>query len=105
GGGAQPASAAEQWLLARRRRLRELEAEVGRLAAAVEAGQIGVTTLSSGLTSLRERITGLRQSVQARLADRLAGEKDLERAVQEHDRVSRHVETIGLGSGQVGRGC
>src|SRR5437867_2089697 len=103
GGGAQPASAAEQSLLARKRQLRELEAEVGRLAAAVEAGQIGVTTLSSGLASLRERITGLRQSVQARLADRLAGEKDLERAVQEHDRVSRHVETIELESGQIAR--
>ena len=103
GGGAQAASAAEQSLLARKRQLRELEAEVGRLAAAVEAGQIGVTTLSSGLASLRERITGLRQSVQARLADRLAGEKDLERAVQEHDRVSRHVETIELESGQIAR--
>src|SRR5439155_1329742 len=103
GGGAQPASAAEQSLLARKRQLRELEAEVGRLAAAVEAGQIGVTTLSSELASLRERITGLRQSVQARLADRLAGEKDLERAVQEHDRVSRHLETIELESGQIAR--
>src|SRR5436309_5063568 len=103
GGGAQAASAAEQSLLARKRQLRELEAEVGRLAAAVEAGQIGVTTLSSGLASLRERITGLRQSVQARLADRLAGQKDLERAVQEHDRVSRHVETIELESGQIAR--
>src|SRR5258706_1237735 len=103
GGGAEAASAAEQSLLARKRQLREFEAEVGRLAVAVDFGQSSVTTLSSELVSLRERLTELGQSVQARLADRLAGDKDLERAVQEHDRVSRHVETIELESRQIAR--
>ena len=101
GGGDQATSAAEQSLLARKRQRRDLEAEVGRLAAVVDAGQTGVATLSGALASLRERLAVLGLSVQARLADRLAGEKDLERAVQEHDRVSRHVETIELESRQV----
>ena len=44
-----------------------------------------------------------RKSVQARLADRLAGEKDLERAAQEHERMQRHLETISSESRQVAR--
>jgi chromosome segregation protein len=51
----------------------------------------------------REQIVELRKSVQARLADRLAGEKDLERAAQEHERMQRHLETISSESRQVAR--
>ena len=51
--------------------------------------------------TLRARLGGLEQSVQARQADRLASEKDLEQSVREHERAHRHVETIGAESRQV----
>ena len=101
GGGDQAASASEHSLLARKRQLRELEAEVHRLTAVVDAGQSEVTTLGASVAALREHLAGLGRSVQARLAERLAGEKDLERAGQEHERVQRHLETIETESRQV----
>ncbi len=103
-GGENRASAAtEHSLLARKRQLRDLEGEVQRLSAVVDAGQTEVTTLSASVVALREQSAGLGRSVQARLAERLAGEKDLERAAQEHERVQRHLETISAESRQVAR--
>jgi len=103
-GGENRASAAtEHSLLARKRQLRDLEREVQRLSAVVDAGQTEVTTLGASVVALREQSAGLGQSVQARLAERLAGEKDLERAAQEHERVLRHLETISAESQQVAR--
>ncbi len=103
-GGENRASAAtEHSLLARKRQLRDLEGEVQRLSAVVDAGQTEVTTLSASVVALREQSAGLGRSVQARLAERLAGEKDLERAAQEHERVQRHLETISAESWQVAR--
>jgi chromosome segregation protein len=101
GGGEQAASAMEHSLLARKRQLRELEAEVQRLSAVVEAGQTEITTLGAEFATLREQIGVLARSVQARLAERLAGEKDVERAGQEHARVQQHVETVEVESRQV----
>ena len=103
-GGENRASAAtEHSLLARKRQLRDLEGEVQRLSAVVDAGQTEVTTLGASVVALREQSAGLGRSVQARLAERLAGEKDLERAAQEHERVLRHLETISAESQQVAR--
>src|SRR5213593_1721158 len=103
-GGENRASAAtEHSLLARKRQLRDLEGEVQRLSAVVDAGQTEVTTLGASVGALREQCAGLGRLVQARLAERLAGEKDLERAAQEHERVQRHLETISAESRQVAR--
>src|SRR6267143_2015507 len=101
GGGEQAASATEHSLLARKRQLRELESEVQRLASVVEAGQTEITTLSAEFATLREQIGELARAVQARLAECLAGDKDVERAGQEHARVQRHVETVEAESRQV----
>ena len=101
GGAAGVASDTEHSLLARKRQLRELEAEVERLAAVVETGQAEITTLGAEFATMREQIGELAKAVQARLADRLAGDKDVERAGQEHARVQRHVETVEAESRQV----
>ena len=103
GGGDQTASATEHSLLARKRQLRELESEVQRLSSVVEAGQAEITTLGAEFATLREQIGELARAVQARLAERLAGDKDVERAGQEYARVQRHVETVEAESGQVAR--
>ena len=103
GGENRASAAAEHSLLARKRQLRDLEGEVQRLSAVVDAGQTEVTTLGASVVALREQSAGLGRSVQARLAERLAGEKDLERAAQEHERVLRHLETISAESQQVAR--
>src|SRR2546426_1094176 len=103
-GGENRASAAtEHSLLARKRQLRDLEGEVQQLSAVVDAGQTEVTTLGASVVALREQSAGLGRAVQARLGERLAGEKDLERAAQEHERVQRHLETISADSRQVAR--
>src|SRR5437016_11026687 len=103
GGGARAASETEHSLLARKRQLRELESEVQRLSSVVEAGQAEITTLGAEFATLREQIGELARAVQARLAGRLAGDKDVERAGQEYARVKRHAETVHGESGQVAR--
>src|SRR5215471_19805224 len=103
GGGAGTATESEHSLLARKRQLRELEAEVERLAAVVETGQNEITTLGAEFATLREQIGELARAVQARLAERLSWDKDVERTGQEHARVQRHVETVESESRQVAR--
>ncbi len=99
GGGEPPVI--EHSLLTRKRELRDLEDEVRRLDGAVEEGQTAVAALAAEVGTLRARIAGLDQSVQARQADRVASEKDLEQSVREHERVHRHLETIETESRQV----
>ena len=100
-GGAAAASGMEHSLLARKRRLRELEGEVARLAARVEERQAAGAALAVSVAALRERLGGLEASVQARQADRLAGGKDLEQVAREHDRVRRHRATVEAEARQV----
>ena len=100
-GGAESA-AAPQSLLTRKRQLRELEDEVARLAATLDAQQAIAASLAAEVATLRARLGGLEQSVQARQAERVSSEKDLEQSVREHERVHRHVETIGAEARQVG---
>ena len=96
-------TAAEQSLLGRKRQVRELEADVERLIAALEAHQSTVTEVSAEVAALGARLGSLEQSIQTRQADRLTGEKDLEQSVREHERVERHRATVQTEAGQVSR--
>src|SRR5436190_2511916 len=87
--------AGEHSLLARKRQLRELDEEVARLIADVERRQAAAAALAAELTTLRARLGGLDHDVQARQAERVGSEKDIEQAVREHERVQRHLETLG----------
>ncbi|HEV8586529.1 MAG TPA: chromosome segregation protein SMC [Methylomirabilota bacterium] len=101
GGGTPDEGATEHSLLARKRHLRELDDEVTRLTADVEARQDAAATLAADLTTLRARLGGLDSDVQARHADRVGSEKDLEQSAREHERVHRHLETLGAEARQV----
>src|SRR5438552_1951828 len=91
----------EHSLLARKRQLRELDDEVARLIADVETRQAAAAALAAELTTLRARLGGLDHDVQARQAERVGSEKDIEQAVREHERVQRHLETLGSEPHQV----
>ncbi len=103
GGGDESVAATDHSLLTRKRQLRELDDDVHRLTAAVEEAQGTATRLAAETATLRARVGGLEQSVQARQAERLSSEKDLEQSVREHERVHRHLETIGAESRQVAK--
>src|SRR3989442_707652 len=95
GGPASVVGAGAHSLLARKRHLRELDEAVARLIADVETRQDAVAALSAELTTLRARLGRLGHDVQARQAERVGSEKDIEQAVREHERVHRHLETLG----------
>ncbi|HSE93589.1 MAG TPA: AAA family ATPase, partial [Methylomirabilota bacterium] len=95
--------AAERSLLARKRQIRELEDEVRGIDAGVAAAQATAARLGDEVAALRARIAESEQALSIRRAERLAGEKDLEQAGREHERVVRHAETVRLEAGQVGR--
>jgi chromosome segregation protein len=99
--GGSEAAAPPQSLLTRKRQLRELESEVQRLTDTVDTEQGAVASLGAEVATLRARLSGLEHAVQARQAERLASEKDIEQAVREHERLHRHLETIGAESRQV----
>jgi chromosome segregation protein len=93
---------AEHSLLARKRRLRELEDELRRLVGEVADGERIVSELGAEVGGLRARVAETGESLQGLLAERLAGEKDLEQSLRERARVCRHRETVELELGQVG---
>ncbi len=101
GGGEALASDVQHSLLARKRQLRELEEDARRLMAVVDRAQATVAALAAEVASVRERISRLDQTLNARQAERLAGEKDLEQSAREHERVHRHLETIRTEARQV----
>ncbi|MEX2148184.1 MAG: chromosome segregation protein SMC [Candidatus Rokuibacteriota bacterium] len=101
GGGDESSAATDHSLLTRKRQLRELEDDVQRLTAAVDEAQSTAARLAAETATLKARVGGLEQSVQARQAERLSSEKDLEQSGREHERVHRHLETIGTESRQV----
>src|SRR5882724_3826160 len=84
GGAAADDGAGEHSLLARKRHLRELDEAVARLVTDVEARQDAASALSAELTTLRARLGSLDHDVQARQAERVGSEKDIEQAVREH---------------------
>jgi chromosome segregation protein len=101
GAGGADEGAVEHSLLARKRQVRELDDEVARLTADVEARQDAAAALAADLTTLRARLGSLDSDVQVRQAERVGSEKDLEQSVREHERVHRHLETLGTETRQV----
>jgi chromosome segregation protein len=101
GGAASDDGAGEQALLLRKRQLRELDEEVTGLLADVETRQDAAAALAADLGALRTRLGSLDHDVQARQAERLGSEKDIEQVVREHERVQRHLDTLGSEIGQV----
>ena len=81
-------------LLGRKRALRQLSEELGTVALEVEAQQERLSALDREVESLRARQELLQVSVHAQETARLTGEKDIEAARREADRVWRHLETL-----------
>jgi chromosome segregation protein len=101
GGAEGPAGNEGHSLLGRKRQLRELADAVAHLEGEVAAEQSAVTELVAEVATVRARLAGLAESTQARLAERLANEKDLEQAGREHERVQRFRATVETESRQV----
>jgi len=100
-GGATPSGGAEHSLLGRRRELRELEAEVSRLAVLMDDAQTETAQLDAEVSTLRARLPLLQQSIHAGEAERLAGEKDLEQTIRDQERILRYRETVQAEARQV----
>jgi chromosome segregation protein len=101
GGTGEDAEVAHGSLLARKREIRDLEDEARRLEAEVASAEAEVTRLTADAGALRARLPLLDDEIHAGEAARVAGDKDLEQAVREHERLVRHLETIGLEARQV----
>ena len=81
-------------LLGRKRALRQLSEELGELALQAEEAQRRFHALDREVESLRGRQEVLQVSVHAQETARLSGEKDIEAARREAERVLRHLETL-----------
>ncbi len=81
-------------LLGRKRALRQLSEELGDLALQAEEQQHRLHALEREVESLRGRQEVLQVSVHAQETARLTGEKDLEAARREAERVLRHLDTL-----------
>jgi chromosome segregation protein len=81
-------------LLGRKRALRQLSEELGALALQAEEAARRLQALDSEVESLRGRQEVLQVSVHAQESARLSGEKDIEAARREAERVLRHLETL-----------
>ncbi|HMH49098.1 MAG TPA: chromosome segregation protein SMC [Candidatus Acidoferrum sp.] len=102
GGGADDASATgAHSLLARKRQIRELEEDVAALETGIGTMQATAAAMATDLDALRGRLVALDRSIQARETARVAGDKDLEQAGREIERVERHAETVRIETGQV----
>src|SRR5438093_1564594 len=94
---------AQHSLLARKRQLRELDEQIRELTETVGITQTTVAQTEADVAALRARIAECGQTVGQRQAERVAGEKDLEQAIREHEREHRHAETVRIEAGQVTR--
>jgi chromosome segregation protein len=81
-------------ILRRKRSIRQLRDEVEAIErdAALQRGLL--EAMDAEIAALRSREVGLRSSLQAQEALRLAGSKDLEAAAREEERTRRHLETL-----------
>jgi chromosome segregation protein len=88
-------------LLRRKRTIRQLGDEI--LAMTRDAARESeiLEILDRDLAALRSREHVVQSGIQAQEAARLAGEKDLEAAVREAERVQRHRETLDAERGQL----
>src|SRR5207245_9378033 len=88
-------------LLARKRRLRELDDEVRRVSTNVDETQERVARLETEVSAIRGQVAEIERTLHAREAERLASEKDLEQATREQDRLHRPREASGVRARQV----
>src|SRR2546422_2125067 len=101
GGGQARAADVEHSVLARKRRLRELDDEVRRVSTNVDETQERVARFETEVSAIRGQVAEIERTLHARETERLASEKDLEQATREHDRVHRHRETIEVEARQI----
>jgi chromosome segregation protein len=99
-GGAGPGPG-ERSPLARKRQLRELEAEVRRLEHGLAGAQAELERAEREVEEARASLAACAGALAERRAARLAHDKDLEQVLREHDRVGRHVEAVRLEARQV----
>ncbi len=81
-------------ILRRKGSIRRLRDEVDGLQGEVTLHGGLLEALEADIAALRSREAGLRSSVQAQEAARVAGGKDLEAVAREEERVRRHLETL-----------
>jgi chromosome segregation protein len=91
----------ESSLLARKRRIRELEDEVRDLVERVATGHEAVARLGAEVAGLRADVPRLDARIKAGESEQLTGEKDLQQTIREQERVHRHAGTVRLESAQV----
>jgi chromosome segregation protein len=93
--------APEHSLLQRKRARRELAAELARLERELAQAQTVALELDAEVTQLRQRVPTLAQAIHAGDATRLAGEKDVEQADRDRERLERHLGTLRVELAQV----
>ena len=84
----------DQSILGRKRAIRELTLDLAARRRDVDAAAERLQELEAALRDLTTRESTLRSSRQATEAARVAGDKDIESAEREKDRVRRHLETL-----------
>jgi len=88
-------------ILRRKRAIRQLREEVTTTGAEAERARAGLEALETELGALRVRESGLTTSVQSQEAVRLTGDKDLEAAMREAERLARHLDTLHVEQAQI----
>jgi chromosome segregation protein len=84
----------DQSILGRKRAIRQLEEELGVLRRDVDTAGQRLAEVDAAIGRLGGRQLSLRSRHQAQEAARLGGEKDVESAAREEERVRRHMETL-----------
>ncbi len=84
----------ESSILGRKRAIRQARVERHRLEEEISRAQSRLSSLEAELETLRGRRAAVLESIQGEEVRRLAGEKDLEQAFREEDRLTQHDETL-----------
>ena len=84
----------DQSLLGRKRAIRQLVEELSTLGRETDGAAAHLEAVEGEVATLRARLEGLQSNYQAQESARLSGDKDLEAAQRESDRVARHLETL-----------
>jgi chromosome segregation protein len=88
-------------ILRRKRAIRSLRDDVTLAGAEVERERGRLEALDATLADLRARESSLASSVQTREAERLTGDKDLEAAERETERLERYLATLAAERAQI----